>query len=33
MLRNAVLGTWELVSYTAQDKHGGPVAYPLVSSV
>jgi hypothetical protein len=29
MLRNAVLGTWELVSYTAQDKHGGPVAYPL----
>ena len=29
MLRDAVLGTWELVSYTAQDNHGGPVTYPL----
>jgi Lipocalin-like domain len=29
MLRNAVLGTWELVSYTAQDNRGGPITYPL----
>ena len=29
MLRNALLGTWNLVSYTAQDNHGGPVTYPL----
>ncbi|MDT5245293.1 MAG: hypothetical protein QOD36_2669 [Mycobacterium sp.] len=29
MLRNAVLGTWELVSYIAQDNHGGPITYPL----
>src|ERR1700682_5188873 len=29
MLRDAVLGTWELVSYTAQDNHGGPIPYPL----
>ena len=29
MLRNAVLGTWELVSYTAQDTHSGPITYPL----
>jgi hypothetical protein len=29
MLRNAILGTWELVSYIAQDNHGGPITYPL----
>ena len=29
MLRDAVLGTWELVSYIAQDDHGGPITYPL----
>jgi hypothetical protein len=29
MLRDAVLGTWELVSYIAQDNHGGPITYPL----
>jgi Lipocalin-like domain len=29
MLHEAVLGTWELVSYTAQDNDGGPAAYPL----
>ena len=29
MLRNAVLGTWEVVSYIAQDNHGGPITYPL----
>jgi hypothetical protein len=29
MLRNDVLGTWELVSYIAQDNHGGPITYPL----
>jgi hypothetical protein len=29
MLRNAVLGAWELVSYIAQDDHGGPITYPL----
>ena len=29
MLHEAVLGTWELVSYTAQDNHGGPMTYPL----
>jgi hypothetical protein len=29
MLRNAILGTWELVSYIAQDDHGGPITYPL----
>ena len=29
MLRNAILGTWELVSYVAHDNHGGPIAYPL----
>jgi hypothetical protein len=25
MLRNEVLGTWELVYYTEQDDQGGPV--------
>ena len=29
MLHEAVLGTWELVSYTAQDNNGGPITYPL----
>lgn len=29
MLRDAILGTWELVSYIAEDNHGGPVTYPL----
>jgi hypothetical protein len=29
MLHDAVLGTWELVSYTERDNHGGPVTYPL----
>src|ERR1700737_2121393 len=29
MLRNAVLGALELVSYIAQDDHGGPITYPL----
>jgi hypothetical protein len=29
MLRDDVLGTWELVSYIAQDNHGGLVTYPL----
>ena len=29
MLHDDVLGTWELVSYTAQDNHGGPITYPL----
>jgi len=29
MLRDAVLGAWELVSYTEEDNHGGPVTYPL----
>jgi hypothetical protein len=29
MLRNAIQGTWELVSYIAQDNHGGPITYPL----
>jgi hypothetical protein len=29
MLHNDVLGTWELVSYTEGDNHGGPVTYPL----
>jgi Lipocalin-like domain len=29
MLRDDILGTWELVSYTAQDNHGGPITYPL----
>jgi hypothetical protein len=29
MLRTEVLGSWELVSYTAQDNHGGPITYPL----
>ena len=29
MLRNAIQGTWELVSYTAQHNHGGPITYPL----
>jgi hypothetical protein len=29
MLRDDVLGAWELVSYTAQDNHGGPITYPL----
>jgi Lipocalin-like domain len=29
MLRTEVLGAWELVSYTAQDTHGGPITYPL----
>ena len=28
MLRNAVLGTWELVSYT-EENDGGPITYPL----
>jgi Lipocalin-like domain len=29
MLHDAVLGTWELVSYIAQDDHGGPITHPL----
>jgi len=29
MLRNAIQGTWELVSYNAKDNHGGPITYPL----
>jgi Lipocalin-like domain len=29
VLRDDVLGTWELVSYTEVDNHGGPVTYPL----
>ena len=29
MLRSAIQGTWELVSYIAQDNHGGPITYPL----
>ena len=29
MLRNAIQGTWELVSYVAQHNHGGPITYPL----
>ncbi|MFZ0903719.1 MAG: lipocalin-like domain-containing protein, partial [Mycobacterium sp.] len=29
MLRTEVLGAWELVSYTAQDTHRGPITYPL----
>ena len=29
MLHHAVLGTWELVSYTAEENDGGPVTYPL----
>jgi hypothetical protein len=29
MLRNDVLGTWELFSYTEGDNQGGPVTYPL----
>jgi hypothetical protein len=29
MLHDAVLGTWELVSYTAEESDGGPVTYPL----
>jgi Lipocalin-like domain len=29
VLRNSVLGTWELVSYVAQDNKGGPITYPL----
>jgi Lipocalin-like domain len=29
MLRTEVLGSWELVSYTAQDNHGGPITHPL----
>ena len=29
MLRKAIQGTWDLVSYTAQDNHGGPTTYPL----
>src|ERR1700676_3384707 len=29
MLHDAVLGTWELVSYTAEENDGGPVTYPL----
>ena len=29
MLHDDVLGTWELVSYTEGDNHGGPVTYPL----
>jgi hypothetical protein len=29
MLHDAVLGTWELVSYTAQENHSGPITYPL----
>lgn len=31
MLRSDVLGTWELVSYSAHDDQGGPVYYPLGS--
>jgi hypothetical protein len=29
MLHDDVLGTWELVSYTEGDNHGGPITYPL----
>jgi hypothetical protein len=29
MLHDAILGTWELVSYIAEDNDGGPVTYPL----
>jgi hypothetical protein len=29
MLHDDVLGTWELVSYTAEESDGGPVTYPL----
>lgn len=29
MSRKAIQGMWELVSYTAQDNHGGPITYPL----
>ncbi len=29
MLRSDVLGTWELVSYSAHNGHGGPISYPL----
>ena len=29
MLRKAIQGTWDLVSYTAQDNPGGPTTYPL----
>ena len=29
MLRDAVLGTWELVAYIAQDNNLGPITYPL----
>jgi hypothetical protein len=27
MLRDEIIGTWQLVSYVAQDDHGGPVTY------
>jgi hypothetical protein len=30
-LRDAVLGTWELVSYTVEDSPGGDTTYPLGS--
>jgi hypothetical protein len=29
MLRDDILGTWELVSYIAEDDHGGPITHPL----
>jgi Lipocalin-like domain len=29
MLGDEIVGTWRLVSYTAQDDRGGPVRYPL----
>jgi Lipocalin-like domain len=29
MLRDEIVGTWELVSYLAQDDRGGPAIYPL----
>jgi Lipocalin-like domain len=29
MLSDEIVGTWKLVTYTAQDDQGGPVIYPL----
>lgn len=29
MLRDEIVGTWELISYVVQDDRGGPVIYPL----
>jgi Lipocalin-like domain len=29
MLSDEIVGTWQLVSYTAQGDQGGPVTYPL----